>query len=346
MRELRAMIEGDKEHWDLFTKRSEYFIERPDRYQEHDLKNKDINVLQPKISKFLIENGLKIEYPGSKRFAVCLTHDIDMIYPPLSHTFLSSLYCVNNIDLRELKRQLFWRCKGREHSPYWNFREIMNLEEKFGAKSSFYFLATGKDIKKFRYHIEDLKNELRYIAEKGWEIGLHGGCYTYNDLEQIKMERDRLEKVLGKEVIGYRNHYLRFKIPDTWVLLAEAGFKYDTTFGYNDMVGFRNGMCHPFRPFNLNSNKEIPILEIALNIMDGALFKVYSFQEAWEVVKKLVETVENYSGVLTILWHNYFNCPFRNNWVELYKKILEYCRERDAWMTSGEEIWRWWEGGC
>jgi hypothetical protein len=38
-----------------------------------------------------------------------------------------------------------------------------------------------------------------------------------------------LESVLEKEVVGFRNHFLRFRIPDTWELLSKAGFKYDTT---------------------------------------------------------------------------------------------------------------------
>jgi peptidoglycan/xylan/chitin deacetylase (PgdA/CDA1 family) len=287
----------------------------------------------------------EIEYPENKKFAVCLTHDVDDIYPSLAHIALSSLYCIRNLNLKELKKQLFWKIRRKEDSPYWNFKEIMNLEEKYSAKSSFYFLATDKDIRRFRYNIEDLENELGFIVDKGWEVGLHGGYYAYNNLEEMKKEKKRLEKVLGKKVIGYRNHYLRFKVPDTWELLAEAGFKYDTTFGYNDMVGFRNGMCHPFKPFDLSRDREINILEIPLTIGDGTLFYyIKDLSEAWTIVKKLIDTVEKYNGVITLLWHsNIFNCAFRDRWVRLYEKILKYCHEKNAWMTSGEEIWRWWK---
>lgn len=60
-------------------------------------------------------------------------------------------------------------------------------------------------------------------------------------LKILKKKKRRLEEVLGKKVVGYRNHYLRFRVPDTWELLSKAGFKYDTTFGYSDCAGFRNG---------------------------------------------------------------------------------------------------------
>lgn len=342
---MHEVLKQNQELWELFTRKEEYHSKQLDRFGRfaHAFSN-DKDILEPKVSKLLIEGGLKVEYPENKKFAVCLTHDVDEIYPPLHHTILSSIYCIKNFDFNKLKHQLFWKNKGKEFSPYRNFKEIMDLEEKYNAKSSFYFLATDKDIRRFRYNIEDLENELGSIVDKGWEVGLHGGYYAYNDLEEIKKEKERLEKVLGKEVIGYRNHYLRFKVPDTWKLLSEAGFKYDTTFGYDTMVGFRNGLCHPFKPFDLNSDDEIDILEIPLVIMDVALFgSVKSSNETWNTTKKLIDTVERYNGVLTLLWHNnVFNCPFREKWDVLYEKILRYCRDKNAWMTSGEDVLGWW----
>ncbi len=281
------------------------------------------------------------EYPENKKFAVCLTHDIDDIYLPNSHKLLYTLSYIKNLDFNRLKK--IWNNR-KELSPYLNFKEIMKLEEKYNAVSSFYFISTDKDILRFRYNIEDIKPELGEIVDKGCEVGLHGGYYAYCDLKEIEKEKILLEKALGKNIIGYRNHYLMFKVPDSWKLLAMAGFKYDTTFGYNDMMGFRNGLCHPFEPFDLKLNKEIDILEIPLTIMDIALLGFSkSYDEKWRIAKQLIDTVENYNGVLTLLWHNIaFNCPFRKEWLKLYTKILDYVYEKDAWLTSGENIFKWW----
>ncbi|RJQ27871.1 MAG: hypothetical protein C4589_07780 [Peptococcaceae bacterium] len=344
---MKEIIESNEDLWGLFTKKNEYFLEKPEQYRDYDFKGKKFNVLQPEISKFMVRSGFKVKYPDNKGFAVCLTHDVDEIYPPFSHMLLSSLYHVRDLNFRSLKREFLWRRIGKEYSPYWNFKEIMNLEEKYNARSTFYFLATDQDIRRFRYNIEDLKKELASIVAKGWEVGLHGGYYAYNDLGKIKNEKERLEKVLGQKVTGYRNHYLRFKVPETWEFLSKTGFKYDSTLGYTDMVGFRNGLCHPFKPFNLNNNREIDILEIPLNIMDGALFSfTASFEPAFKIAKNLIDTVQKYKGVLTLLWHsNNFNCAFKESWVRLYEDILKYCYEKNAWLTSGEEVWRWWENG-
>lgn len=327
--------------WDLYTRKEEYSPLQLDRYGRfvyaHST-NRD--VLEPGVSKYLVDNGYGIEFPDGKQFAVCLTHDVDDIYPPLKHTLLSALTCFKRLDFSGFKQQAFWKLHEKEQSPYWNFQEIMDLEEKYGARSSFYFLTTDTDVRRFRYDIEDLERELGQIVDRGWEVGLHGGYYACNDLEETLHEKERLERVLGKAVTGYRNHYLRFCVPDSWEILEKAGFRYDTTLGYPDMVGFRNGMCHPFRPYNLFTDTEVDILEIPLVIMDSTLFDlVRSYAEAWEMVKQLIDTVASCHGVLTLNWHtDNFNCPFKQRWRGLYEKILGYCYDRDALFTTGQDI--------
>ena len=228
--------------------------------------------------------------------------------------------------------------KYRENEKF-VFTQIIDLERKYGAKSSFYFLALDKGNCDFSYSINELNEELKAIIDNGWEVGLHGGSEAYNNLNEIKKEKEGLENVIGGKVIGYRNHFLRFKVPTTWEILKEAGFKYDTTFGYADCVGFRNGMCHPFKPFNLTTNQETDIWEIPLTIMDGTLagYMKLDMQGAWDITQKLVDTVERYNGVMTILWHN---TSMVGEMGKFYERILRYCSERHAWMTSAEEIWR------
>ena len=282
---------------------------------------------------------INIEWPDNKKFAVVLTHDVDLVYPSWKYR-----YFVSGKSLLNLKIKKALNIFMGKYNLYWTFRKIISLEEEYDAKSSFYFLTSDRDIIKVNYQIEDLEDEIGFIKDKYWEVGLHGGFYSYNDLGAINDEKRRLERVFGEKVIGYRNHYLRFKVPDTWELLSKAGFKYDTTFGYNDMVGFRNGMCHPFKPFNLDTNEEIDIIEIPLTIMDGALeYMKLSLNESWEICKRLIDITMKYKGVITILWHNTsFDDILYKNRERIYSKILKYCHEKNAWMTSGEEIWMWW----
>ena len=337
--ELHEILQKDPEMWDLFTRKEEYnssFFDQFERFPYYVSSNR--NIFEPRASKYLIEHGYHAEYPEEKPFAVCLTHDIDEVYTSLikkkdraEHHFRRGSLAGVMDSLSQMRSKKF---------PLWNFNDILAVEELYGAKSSFYFMAENSGDQDYAYQIEDCETVLGDIVDNGCEVGLHGGHTTYANPEEMKSKKERLEKVLNKKVIGYRNHYLRFKVPETWEYLHEAGFLYDVTFGYADCVGFRNGMCHPFKPFNLKTGKPIEILEIPLGIMD-CTFDFYMKLDsgrAWELTKKLIDTVRQYNGVLTLLWHNIY---FFGNQRKFYEKILHYCAEQNAWMTSGEEIFTW-----
>ncbi len=337
------LIKQNKELWDLFTGKEEYdpiLLDQYERFPYYISNNR--NIFEPVVSKSLIDRGLKIEYPENKNFAVCLTHDIDIIQIPNANPVIDVMRNIYHFRFKDALTRSFYKINSKMN-PLWNFKDIMALEEIYGAKSSFYFMSLVKGDLDFNYEPEYLSQEMGDIIDQGWEVGLHGGHKAYNNLEMLILEKNRLEKSLGKKIIGYRNHFLKFRVPDTWELLKNAGFKYDVTFGHSYCIGFRNGMCHPFKPFSLKTNSEIDILEIPLAIMDMTLYDTYmrlNAKTAWMLIKNLIDTTEKYNGVLTVLWHNTY---MMDDKLAMYKKILEYCLEKNAWMTSGEEICKYWE---
>lgn len=336
------VIEQDPQLWELFTRKEEYdpmYLDKYGRFPYCFSNNRDI--FEPKVSDFLTKKGLTPEYPEGKKFAVCLTHDIDFVYNGMLTTAAKTVTALKKGHFAEAS-MLPFSTINKTWDPLWNFKQIMKLEEEYGAKSTFYFLTLDPKNEDFTFSIEELEEEISCISKEGWEVGLHGGHEAYNNPAEIKNKKQKLEKVLGKKVVGYRNHYLRFKVPNTWESLAEAGFSYDSTFGYHDCAGFRNGMCHPFIPYNLNTGKDVNILEIPLTIMDATLFNHMhlDFQQAWELTERLILTGERQRGVITILWHNTY---MHGDYLEFYKKILQFCAKKNAWMTSGDQIHNWWQ---
>ncbi len=338
---LLSILKSDSEIWDLFTKKEEYDSHRLDEHQRFCYSFSRVrDPWDPRVSGFLIRKGLDVFYPDKRRFAICLTHDIDFVRYPLRKMGyeLYRTLCKRRFK-RSLKILLSRLSKGLNYLS--DFSQIIEMERKYGAKSSFYFLALERGDFDFNFKIEELKDDLRIIVGSGWEVGLHGGYEAYDSIKRIKEEKRRLETVIGREVLGCRNHYLRFRIPQTWEILKAAGFKYDTTFGYVDHIGFRNGICHPFIPYNLSSSKPVDILEIPLTIADFTLdnYMQLDWNSAWELVKTLIDVTKRYNGVITILWHNTYMV---DESLEFYEKILQYGEQQNAWMTSAEEIWRWW----
>ncbi len=336
MTSMHYILRQDPSIWDLFSSAEEYGSVYRDKYDRFPYcLSSNRNILKPVVSEYLHEQGYCPEYPDGQPFAVCLTHDIDGIYTSTPSKAYNSY---KSFQRGEIRRSIETAFSMRSRKlPLSNFQKIMALEEYYGAKSSFYFKSLVPGDQDYVYDIRDLQEEIEMIDDAGWEVGLHGGHKAYSDYDQVSIEKARLEKVVGHPVTGYRNHYLRFRVPDTWHHLEKAGFLYDTTFGYADCVGFRNGMCYPFRPYDRAEEKEISLVEIPLTIMDDTLWGYMKLDSglAWDFVRQLIDTVEQCQGVITILWHNSF---MEGETLGVYKRILEYCYGKGAWITTGEEI--------
>ena len=101
---------------------------------------------------------------------------------------------------------------------YRNFSEFMEIEEKFGVKSTFFF-RTQYENSDYRDYQDDIKK----INQNGWEIGLHTDPSSINEIKKIEKEKNNLEKLTSSKIFGNRVHYLSNdpKLPKK---LSELGF--------------------------------------------------------------------------------------------------------------------------
>lgn len=330
------LLRGDQSLLNRFAREEEYREGLRDSYNRFPYyASEERNIREPAVSRYLNDRGMQVTYPDGHRFAVCLSHDVDVLCP--NNYFRKELDSVRSFMIGDFRGTIDKLSRPRVVRPFLDSREIMALEERYGARSSFYFIAVdgGPDRS---YDIMDIQDDLRFIEGSGWEVGLHGSQAAHADLERMRKEKALLEEALGRVVVGYRNHFLRFKVPLTWRLLQQAGFKYDTTLGYADCAGFRGGMCHPFFPYDLGTGSTIDIQEIPLVIMDASLFQNYmrlDVRQAWDLIKDLIDVVEAQRGTMGILWHN---TNMQGETLMLYEKILQYCSERKAWMPTGKQL--------
>jgi len=181
---------------------------------------------------------------GDKDFAVCLTHDVDAIrkykiYPPLRT--IGSLALKQKKPKRAFDELIGYIKAKFKNDPYNSFEHIAELERKYGFVSSFYFMSSG-DNKKYdsRYSVDSpyLTSLIKRLKDKGCEVGLHGSFNSYNDFEILQFEKKSLQKITGNSIAGERQHYLRWKTPDTWRILEKVGLKYDITLGFAEHEGF------------------------------------------------------------------------------------------------------------
>src|SRR5207244_1172385 len=99
-------------------------------------------------------------------------------------------------------------------------------------------------------------------------------------------------------------------------VVDEAGFRYDSSFGYNETIGYRAGTGQVFRPLGTRT-----LLELPLHIQDTALFYEgnagLNESQAWMLCEPLVRNAAANGGVLTLLWHTRSLAPERQ-WGDFY----------------------------
>ncbi len=151
-----------------------------------------------------------------------------------------------------------------------------------------------------------LRNLILQIKTQGNEVGIHPSYYSIEKPNLILKEKTTLQTIINQKVTSSRQHFLRFKLPETYRELLKAGITDDYSMQYPEMPGFRAGMCLPFPFFDLLSNAETSLMLHPGCIMETTFrddLKVPAKQSLewylshWEQVKKV-------GGEFISIWHN------------------------------------------
>src|SRR6266566_6247199 len=204
----------------------------------------------------------------------CLTHDVDFLRVTdhgLDHTILGFLYraTIGSI-LGFVKGQIPWtrliqNWKAALSLPvvhaglcsdFWfeDFGRYFDIEKDLG--STFFFIpfknSPGDKVevrhsrrRAATYDVRDAAELIGTLEQQGFEIGVHG-IDAWHSREGAAKERARISDVAPAST-GIRMHWLCFG-ENSWQILDEVGFQYDSTFGYNDAIGYRAGTTQVFRP--------------------------------------------------------------------------------------------------
>jgi hypothetical protein len=253
---------------------------------------------------------------GQNTWAACITHDVDSLrrysYPPLN-TMAKAIKDGEPGRSLGILREYVRVISGRQPDPYDTIDYLVTQEIEHGLTPTFFLMAGPYGLKNFRrqdYRLNDpkVRRILRTLTSHGCEIALHSSYDAFDNLELLHQEKAALMEAAGEDIAGMRQHFLRFKAPDSWRLWEQAGFSYDASLGYAEQEGFRSGLCIPYHPFDVWENRELALWEVPLTVMEGSLFE-YQQMEAEAVtqrLRKMIDRVIGVGGVFVALWHNSF----------------------------------------
>ena len=113
--------------------------------------------------------------------------------------------------------------KTRPEELYRNIPEYMEIEEKFGVRSTFFFRTLYEN-----GNVDDYEDDIITLQKGGWEIGLHTDPQSINNMEDIRQEKEKLEALTRKSVVGNRVHFLNYN-SELPIKLKKLGFFYDSS---------------------------------------------------------------------------------------------------------------------
>ncbi|MBL4938126.1 polysaccharide deacetylase family protein [Clostridium sp. YIM B02515] len=279
---------------------------------------------------------------GDKNFASILSHDVDCISKFLP--FKKELRLQLSLLIADKRPKQFCnrffgyinkKINKRYKDPFDTFEYILKIEEKYGFKSTFYFMADNKT-----YMVTDKATQsiVQKIKSYNSEIGFHPGLGTSNNIEIFNKQKQLFNKYIGRNnKLGIRQHYLSFISGTTWEIQNDAGAIYDTSICYPQVAGFKAGYCLPYKVYSLSRNTVLDFWEVPLIVMEGSLLQYMKLNgdEAKIYCINLINEVEKYNGVFALLWHNSAICDEYNPFSkDLFKWIYYELSQRNCESNS------------
>jgi len=324
---------------------------------EYPIVNMYVKYFSDAISKFMGAQPTLI-YPEEKKCAICLSHDVDkpMLFQFLRNFHLNRSWsisdCIYHIIryIHNYSEYIF----SNDKNGFADFNGIVDEESKRGFKSTFYFASSNGysdwgAINDVFYDLNwaEFRPVIEYLQSKNFDIGLHASYNSYKDVTRMKFEKEKLETVLQSDVIGIRHHYwsLGGDLNKVFCSHSNAGFKYDSTVGFNDHIGYRRNVALPFYSIDLRAGEMSKSLQIPIVCMDGNLFyNRMPLDEALAMMKRYIKVIKELNGTAALDWHSETSYrqegKFRN-WAEAYMQILDWLVEdNEIWVTSPDEVYR------
>lgn len=334
----------------------------------------------PEIDRWVAERRAELSevtslvppWPGGRRFAVCLTHDVDLVSnrstprqvaryarAGLARTDAATGAQVGRFARPPVRVARSLRSLARVPSTRETLERSVALEAERGAVASYLFTvppSVGRsrydcvyapdDVCLFRDRPQRIAAVMRTLADEGFDVGLHGSYQGAVRPGALAAERAELERATGLRIATTRQHFLRWDVRWTPVLQAEAGLQIDSSLGFNRNVGFRAGTSLPFRHFDAARHRALGLLEVPLVLQDSALLGPIGLgldlPLARDVVRRVFDATVAAGGVVTLLFHP--DKLAQADWLALYEWVLDLAVAQGGWLTSLAALGEWWRG--
>lgn len=242
------------------------------------------------------------------------SHDIDYCY---TTSVSASVRLLKNalLSVRPYRNAGFFVDSARQFGKLLQGTRVGNYlpallqnMEALGVRSTFFAVARHGHRRDPNYQLAMIAESLRDANRRGFSIGVHGSYSSAFEARTLAKEVGDLSRELGQCPLGGRQHWLRFDgYEELFGEVARAGLRFESSLGFPEHAGFRNGAAFPFPPYNFRTEAPYDFLEVPLVLMDGALEA--ESRNSHENPQAIADEVLGESrrwgwGGISILWHN------------------------------------------
>lgn len=259
------------------------------------------------------------------------TYDIDYFWAyrqrPLWHVaggMFKALFRGNWRQLQRRRRVI----TGRAPDPFFTFQQLHDWHEQYGLSPRYFVLVSDfRGLDRPNSWKRPAVQEAVHALHRQALVGLHPSVASNQHPGKLQEEKQRLEKLLGEEVVHSRQHYLCLRFPDTYRSLLQAGFLHDYSMGYHDRPGFRASTSRSFRWYDLEREEETDLRIHPFGLMDVSLKRHLGLspEAGLGKAREIIGAARRSGGELNTLWHNssFYELEGWGGWKEVYEKILQ-----------------------
>lgn len=257
---------------------------------------------------------LKVKFPDfeyeKKEFEFISTIDVDNVYAYKQKGILRNVggFIKDFFTLRldNFISRLLVLLNFRK-DPYDTFDILLDYSKKYNLKTIFFF-SLG-DYTTFDTNISSSNNKYKSLIKSVADyvnVGLHPSYFTMQNANKLKKEKNKIESILNKPIVKSRQHFLRFKLPETFQNLIDVEISEDYSMVYADQIGFRASTCTPFYFYDLDFEIQTPLKVFPTTIMDTTLNDYLNLVPvvAKSKINNLISEVKNVNGTFIMLFHN------------------------------------------
>ena len=330
----------------IVTRYEEYLPHINDKYNRFQAKDSillKMNMLEkPLINIWAMELGniLTAIYPNlqlkKKSFTFIPTYDVDAAWAyknkGIFRTAASTVRDLINFDFQE-NRNRWDSIFGKKNDPFDTFDYQLSLQKELNLHPRYFILCGEYDLndKNISMRNTNFQNLIKRLGDYA-KVGIHPSFNSYLNKEKVKMEIDRLSKVLNREITMSRQHFLRLQMPLSYQILIDLDITDDYTMGYATLPGFRAGIADTFRFFDLEHDNITNLNIHPFALMDGTMrdYLELNTTESLEKAQHLIDEVKKVNGTFILLWHNETLSDEKRwtGWKALYRQILDYALDK------------------